>query len=384
MTKGMLMQIPLCSRLFAVLSRSLNFLSDLRLAVRLYQTNWVTLLRRLAYLHSHGGFRPGEALQDGLLDMRVPESALAATLSKRALVELQARVNPTRYDCLTEDKAIFYAYCGALGLPIPRLFGVAARPVGFSAEGRPLRDAADWQTFVAGLPNEFVVKPSQGVYGWGVEIFRRDDGGFVGSSGGRYSKEDMSDAFFTDPRYSSFVIQERLYAHPAMQELSGTPYLQTLRIVTDVDEQGTSHIVFAFLRIIAGEVVVDNYASGTNGNLLCFVDLAEGTLDLPIGPAPNGIGAVQVPQHPRTGVPFKDFRLPDWEAACALANRAAVLFLPMHSLGWDIALTPDGPRIVEVNKRWDPCSELMVNSQIPGMTDGLVQLLARLRNAPRR
>jgi len=362
----------------------MRLFSDLRRGVRCYQTNWMSLLRRIAYLRSHGGFTAREALQDGLLDTRVPESALAGTVSKRTLVQFQRRVNPVQFDCLTEDKGVFYTYCGAMGLPIPRLFGVAARPAGFSAEGRPLRNSADWQAFVAGLPDEFVVKPSQGVYGWGVEIFRREAGGFVGSASGRHSEQGMVAAFFTDPGRSSFVIQERLVAHPAMQDLSGTPYLQTVRMVTDVDDQGVSRVVYAMLRIIVGAAVVDNYANGSNGNLICLVDLAEGTLDLPLGAGPDGFGVVPVAHHPKTGAAFRGFRLPDWGAACALANRAALLFLPMRSLGWDIALTADGPRIVEANKRWDPINALVALAENPARTADLISLLNRLRNQPRR
>lgn len=373
------MQNPPWKPHLSIPARGLNLVADLGAAVRFYRTDWITLLRRLALLRSRGGFRPREALQDGLLDPRLSESALAATISKAALVRLQARVNPDRFDCLTEDKAIFYAYCQGLGLPVPRLLGVASRPAGFTAEGGPLCGPADWRAFLAGLPSEFVVKPSRGAYGWGVEIFRREGADVIGSLSGRHSAESGSSVFFTDPRYATFVIQERLCAHPAMEGLSGTPYLQTVRMVTDVDEQGTCRIVFAMLRVIAGEAKIDNYAEGVNGNLLSYVDVADGTLVLTLGMRPGGIGTVEVPLHPRTGVAFRGFRLPDWEAACALAQRAALLFRPMRTLGWDIALTPGGPRIVEVNKRWDPCNEIACTAQRPGMTEALVALLADLR-----
>jgi hypothetical protein len=378
------MQRHFRNKVLSLPGRCATLFSELKLAVRLYRTDWVTLLRRLAYLRSHCGLHPREAMRDGLLDMQLPKSALAATISKRAMVELQGRVNPSQFDCLTEDKAIFYAYCGALGLPIPRQFGVATRPVGHSAEGQPLRNTEEWQGFVAELPDEFVVKPSQGVYGRGVEVFRREGSDFIGSSSGRHLKQDMDTAFFTDPRYSSFVIQERLYAHPALQELSGTPCIQTVRIVTDVDELGTVRIVFAVLRIITGELVIDNFDGGRTGNLLSCVELSGGTLDFALGVPLSGIGIVQVSHHPKTGVSFRDFRLPDWEATCALAKRAAILFLPLRTLGWDIALTLGGPRIIEANKRWDPCNELALHAHKPAMIEGIVALIGQLRKAPRR
>jgi hypothetical protein len=378
------MQMRLVKDWLALPGRSRRLLSDLRLWAQIYDTNCIMLAGRLAHLRLRGGFSPREAFEEGLLDRSIAKSTLALTVSKRSLVELQARVNPKEYDCLTEDKNLFSAYCHALGLPTPRLLGVAARPVGFSADGSPLRDAADWRSFVSELPDEFVVKPSRGVYGWGVEIFQRVDGGFAGSASGHHSNEGLIDFLFTDPRYSSFVIQERLHAHPAMTDLSGTPYLQTVRMVTDVDEHGICRIVFAAARIIASEVVVDNYAKGHNGNLIGFVDLAEGTLDFLVGPGPGGIGTEIVRKHPRTGRDFQGFRLPDWEAACALAKRAALLFQPMRTLGWDIALCLDGPRIVEANKRWDPLNFLVVKGQIPARTEELARLLVKLRSFTRR
>ena len=370
------------NQLLTIPKRIVRLLSDMALGVRRYRSDWVTLLRRLPYLRFHCRINPREALQNGLLDPGISEKALSATISKRALVELLSRVNPSRYDCLTEDKTIFYAYCGALGLPIPQLYGVVEWPVGFSAEGQPLLGATQWQSFVSALPDEFVVKPSQGVYGRGVEIFRRDGSGFIGSSSGRHSSEAVHTAFCTDPRYTSFVIQERLRAHSAIQGLSGTPCLQTLRIVTNVDDQGGVDIVYALLRVIGDKAVVDNYDGGQNKNLLSFVDLEKGTLEFALAAAPGGIGLQHVSHHPRTGVPFQGFRLPDWESTCALARRAALLFLPMRTLGWDIALASDGPRIVEVNKRWDPCNELAMHDHNPLMTKGMIELLAKLRNTP--
>jgi len=32
----------------------------------------------------------------------------------------------------------------------------------------------------------------------------------------------------------------------------------------------------------------------------------------------------------------------------------AVKFWPLRTIGWDVALTPNGPRIVEGNVWWDP------------------------------
>ena len=104
---------------FALPGRCVQLLSDLKPVAVFYRTNRAMLLGRLARLYLRGGFSPREAIQNGLLDRSLPEATLAATVSKRSLVELQARVNPGDYDCLTEDKAVFYAYVAPLAFPSP-------------------------------------------------------------------------------------------------------------------------------------------------------------------------------------------------------------------------------------------------------------------------
>ena len=77
------------------------------------------------------------------------------------------------------------------------------------------------------------------------------------------------------------------------------------------------------------------------------------------------------------------FRLPLWEEAKSLVARAATLFLPMRCIGWDVALTPSGPALIEANMWWDPSNLLGVD-----LSDGngrpLASLLERLEASARR
>jgi len=49
--------------------------------------------------------------------------------------------------------------------------------------------------------------------------------------------------------------------------------------------------------------------------------------------------------------------LPFWDEACALAETAARHFLPIRTIGWDVALTPEGPVILEGNFWWNPFNQ---------------------------
>jgi hypothetical protein len=66
--------------------------------------------------------------------------------------------------------------------------------------------------------------------------------------------------------------------------------------------------------------------------------------------------------HPKTGAPFADFQLPHWQEARKLAEHAAVLFLPLRTIGWDLALTDDGPLLLQGNAEWDPVNHLVMHA----------------------
>ena len=68
--------------------------------------------------------------------------------------------------------------------------------------------------------------------------------------------------------------------------------------------------------------------------------------------APGGYGLVRVAVHPATGAVLAGRAAPGWEAARALALRAAEAFTPLRTAGWDVAPTDHGPVVVEGNAWW--------------------------------
>ena len=321
-----------------------------------YRANPVRILLRVISLYHKKGFEPEEAARLGLLAPHLSEKDLSRYVSKRRLEELQISINPTTWTFLTEDKSIFYTYCAALGLPIPTLYAILfQRTPGWSYSGLSPKCRKDWvQFFNHELPSEFVSKPARGVYGHGVRIFCRSNEGFLDAFGTPHKAEDVYEAILSDRQYNTFVIQERLTSHPELVRLSDTPYLQTLRIVTFVGRDGVCRILDAGFKVIVGQNVHDNIQIGRTGNLAASVSLDDGILEQARSITPEGFAVHSVSVHPKTGVPFEGFRLPLWDEACQLARDAAHKFLPIRTVGWDIAVTPKGPVIAEGNSYWDP------------------------------
>lgn len=46
--------------------------------------------------------------------------------------------------------------------------------------------------------------------------------------------------------------------------------------------------------------------------------------------------------------------MPLWIGVCDLAVTAARAFLPLRTIGWDIAACASGTYVIEGNPRWDP------------------------------
>ncbi len=322
---------------------------------------------RAIALHLRYGLGPHEILNSGLIDPGIPADAVLGCIGQRRLIEHQRRFNPQQWACLVEDKAVFYAYCAALGLSTPKLYAVFDKPSGWTAAGQVVSERAEWERFLENdLPQEFIVKPALGVYGQGLNLYRRTGDLFEDQSGQTFSARSLYERLQTGSKYSRFVIQERVLNHPEIQSLTDSRSLQTARIVTWLSKDGDIEIYHAFFKLILGKNVSDNFNSGRSGNMIVNIDPNTGELAAPLAASPDGFGCKVVPVHPVTGINIPGTRLPHWSLARQLTDRAARLFLPLRTIGWDIALTADGPVLMEGNAWWDPLLQLVAAPHASG------------------
>jgi hypothetical protein len=109
------------------------------------------------------------------------------------------------------------------------------------------------------------------------------------------------------------------------------------------------------MRVALGGLNVDNIRGGATGNADAEVDVSTGALNGSFGTPVPGIEAIA------------GETLPDWEAACELVRRGARLMMPQRSFGWDVALTPHGPVLVEANRGYDPFPSRGFGELVRGM-----------------
>lgn len=305
------------------------------------------------------GFGVGEALAEGLLDPSMDDRVRDAHISRNVRRAAQDRLNPVSLEPFTEEKLLFYDYCRASGIPVPELYGAVGRAGGWSRmSGRVISGREAFSAFLSDIPGDIVVKPSFGMLGESIRVLTRTHGGLGDLGGSPVDPGVLYDEIRADPEFALYLVQERLLNHPAIEEIAGSPVLQTLRLNTIVRPDGSVLVFGGTLKLALGTASTDNFHGGETGNGYCSVSLDEGEL----GPlrlrAPAGFGLRQTPTVPGTGTRVAGRRIPFAEDACRLVRRAALLFLPMRTLGWDIALTPGGPVVIEANNWWYPFGPL--------------------------
>jgi len=302
-------------------------------------------------------FDPREAYYLGFFDGDFNEATLDCYVSRRELTKMQERVNPPSWADLLKNKGIFYRFCAANDVPVPSVYALFfSSSGGILSDGRSLRArSSEWaQYLMHELPQTFVFKPARGSNGDGVCVFERSDKDFVGADGRIYNTDAMWRLMCSETFRTGLIIQERLFNHEDLALLTASRFLQTIRVCTFVDAGGLPDILHAHLKLTARDAAIDNFGVGLSGSLQCCIDPESGVLQRAVRLRSCGSGLEFVERHPETGSVFGGFVLPEWQRFREVITRAALCFLPVRAIGWDVALTPLGPVVVEGNIWWGP------------------------------
>ncbi len=246
---------------------------------------------------------------------------------------------------LSLDKVTMYSLMSGLDLPIPKIRATyrTQRPSAIPQLHTAL-ELADFLSNVSNLP--VYIKRSFGSYGRGNILVSGFDGENVVFGNGKSEPLSQFCASLDDGKTLGWMLQEPLFSHPAIFELTKSRNISGLRIHT-IGSNQTVHVTKAIFKINLGLRDSDNFEHGASGNMLGAVDTTNGKIIRAI----SGVGITQTknPTHPTTGKDIVGFTIPDWHKVLEIVRDAHRAFPGFICPGWDIALCPDGPRILEAN-----------------------------------
>jgi len=286
------------------------------------------------YYHLARFWRPGIPLPEKL-----------AHYSDRQYRRKVAELNPPEYQKISQHKVVEKAMLTLFGLPTPRFLGYFHATRGRTAGGVPLRSAADLESLLAGrIDTQVCFKAVEGFGGGGFAALRVERRGDALALVHPLSGEVRTVAeWFShlERAPDGWLLEEYLPQHPTLRALNPDS-LNTLRMWT-IRHGADVHVHGAFLRVGRAGSQVDNTSAG---GLACPVDIATGriaaALDLTLR-------RNEYQRHPDSGAPLVGVAIPYWQDCVALAGAALSIFPQMTFAGLDIAVAPDGPRVIELN-----------------------------------
>lgn len=173
------------------------------------------------------------------------------------------------------------------------------------------------------VTNNVIVKPLNLSKGKGIHILNKDT--------------DVSVLVGKDVILEEFISQR--------QEMCfGNNSVNTLRVVTIMDSKGVVHVIKAGLRCGIGDAVVDNISSG---GVAYPINIEYGFIE---GPGGNDTLGYNILYHPGTDIKMIGREIPFWEETISVVKKAAKLIPQVRFVGWDVAITNNGPELIEGNE----------------------------------
>ena len=165
--------------------------------------------------------------------------------------------------------------------------------------------------------------------------------------------------------------EDTIVQHPEMNKLNNTS-INTIRITT-VLKDDKAYAMYALLRIGTNNAKVDNVASG--GIYTVLSD--EGEI---INPCWSDKTIKTYDYHPTNNLKLIGFKIPYFKEAIELCKKAALVEKHIRYIGWDVAITPDGPILVEGNQLpgYDMPQNYFVTNKDSGLLPDFEKILGKI------
>lgn len=156
---------------------------------------------------------------------------------------------------------------------------------------------------------------------------------------------------------NSALVFEQIIHQTAQLDWFNHSSVNTIRFMTCLYPDGSSNVIAAFIKIGRDGAFVDNAGSG--GNVDAGVDVNTGKIYGSI--IFSGFrDTITIEKHPDSNSQLNDVIIDNWSSICekVCSFQRSMPFL--KAIGWDIAITDEGPMVIEMNDFWDTTGQLFI------------------------
>lgn len=339
-----------------MVSRVFNIVKKLRVFAKGHDASFSSVLMRSVYLY----FRHRMNLDDQIftqgLNPRLPLAEASQFVGNKEFSQFQRALNSPYIQCIS-DKTTFAHLSKSFNFPHPETFlffehsPESALSHGLTADLEVLSSKAQWLSYMAGaLPDRFIIKASHGLQGQGIEVFERCENGTFRGRTRQYSLEQLYEKVVEDKAFGKCIFQKYLDCHDDIVTFTGSTAIQTVRLITAKNDIGEISMYCGFFKMVGSvDCLVDNFKCGHSGNLMATLDLTNGAIVEATGFDQSTFNHVFPALHPISQNKLRGFKVPHWDklTRCAMGLHAKIS--SVRIIGWDIAITNDGPVILEGN-----------------------------------
>ncbi len=175
----------------------------------------------------------------------------------------------------------------------------------------------------------------------------KPDRGIMGQKIHKLDIPEIKDrrTLYEECKRDGFLIEQVIKQHEVLEQIS-PGCVNSVRINAARDKKGKVRLIGACLKCGGAGASADNFHSG---GIAYPLEMENGKVT---GPGRNNTDITDYIWHPASGVYMLGLQIPHWKAVKECVLQAMECMPGLGYVGWDIAVTPDGPEIIEGNCHW--------------------------------
>lgn len=315
---------------------------------------WLSLFWEIHRLIKDRGFTLPEIFENEL-DLRGKDyqESFLNLKEQRHFLRL---LNPKKYFSLARNKYLSHILLESLGITDMSRLYLYYNPELIASSAK--RTANDLNSVMSLLRDEhvqsFVIKTTEDSHGDNVKVVNEiiDNGSDMLMVQHDGSMIKLSEILGKEP----LIFEEVIVQSPQMMAFNPSS-VNTVRFMTVLYPNNEARVIAGFMKMGRAGACVDN--AGNGGNVDTGVNIENGQLYDAV--CFNGWRqSVKITNHPDSGVKVEGVFIENWNTIKAKVCEFQKALPFIKAAGWDIAITEDGPKIIEVNDMWDRTGQIFI------------------------